>query len=792
MKKLILLLIMLLSLCAIFVGCTEDDEAELPPPNESDTLRVMVTENEGIEIKSQNPVDVTAGGTASFVVSLKSGYEFLSVSIGEYDVNTGVLRVPRVDKRMRVNFELLNLGYDTNASYIYIFNNTSGMDTSSVMSSMGVKAGTEITVKAGDMGRRFVGWSVGAPYVDGGYIVSEDREYTFRLSPDKVTDGMLDIYSNYTDSNIYYYDTNGATVDLNSYNMQTNGYYTARVEGNRVKVTLLDEYYSYAECASTFFDDGTFSRDGYVLKEYNTEPDGSGESYSLGSKFYIETKSARSVLYCIWEKVTPSEDFRYSTVTMPKPSAATYADRWYTEGVIIEGYTGVDKKVVIPEYINDLPVIAIKEGAFSYVPMNELVLSKNLQRVENNAFVGCMFLETVYFPNGLYEMYDEALDYASYDSLTNLIVNATVAPRNTTTTDGGFAVKLSRLLAAEDEKKIIVISGSSSYQGLATEYMQALFENEYTVINFGTTRPRPGLFYLEALSHYTDEDDVFVYAPENSAYMMGEKTLTWRFLYDLEGMNNLFRYVDISNYRDYFSSFTELNQTVIYTKKPLRYEDIVKNGYTSGGERVWTDKNGDYQHPNRSSYVGKASYVDTYYITYNERIKSTADGLWNDKDFQESNKDYTDKNNPTWTSINRPELVEQMNMAISKAKSSGASVYFGFAPADADKLVEEAKNTEWLLEYDRLILDLYSFDGILGSCMDYIFNHAYAYDCAFHVNDYGRTYRTYILYTHIAEKLGITKINGIYSVGLEFDGCLFESGSYDGRPVSGVDYLKGR
>ena len=74
-----------------------------------------------------------------------------------------------------------------------------------------------------------------------------------------------------------------------------------------------------------------------------------------------------------------------------------------------------------------------------------------------------------------------------------------MAPRYTNTGDGGFAVKLSRFLAARDEKKVVVISGSSTYQGLGTEYMESLFDGEYTVINFGTTRPRPGLFYLEAL-----------------------------------------------------------------------------------------------------------------------------------------------------------------------------------------------------------------------------------------------------------------------------------------------------
>ena len=783
MKRLIAILALLLLFITALVACTPEDDGDV-----TDTVRVMVTENDGITIQSENPIDIAIGETAEFAVKINTGYIFESVSIGEYDENTGKLTIPEVTRRTRVKFEMENLGYDTSKTYAYSFHDVSGRDTSSQRSSKSVLAGTRITVQARDMSKKFVGWSFGASYEDGGDIVSTDRTFVFRLSPDIVTAGKLDVYPNYTDSNIYYYDTNGGSIKLISRNMSKNDYYTAEVEGNRVKVTMLEKYYSYAECASTFWDDGTFYRTGYVLKEYNTKPDGTGEPYSLGSKFYTESEASSGVLYCIWEKETSPLDFDYESYTMEKPASAKYAPDWQESGVVIRDYLGEEDKVVIPERINGKPVIAISAGAFIDKTVKELVLPKTIQRIADSAFIGCSSLETVYFPNSIYELSDNIFDSATYENFTRLIVNATQAPRNTTTTDGGFAVKLCKLLRSEDEKKIIVISGSSSYQGLGTAYMEALFEGEYSVINFGTTRPRPGLFYLEALSHYTDEDDIFVYAPENSAFMMGEKKLTWRFLYDLEGMNNLFRYVDISNYKNYFSSFATLNQEAVTAKPELRYEQICENGYTSGGARVWTDANGDYQHPNRQYYVGKAGYVDTYFITYNERYKSINDFNWNDKENQEANKDYTDLTNPTWTSIDRPELVAQMNMAIGKAKASGAKVYFGFAPADADKLVDEAKNAEWLARYDALIDRLYDFDGSLGSCADYIFNHEYAYDCAFHVNDYGRTYRTYLLYTHICDKLGITDINGIYGVGTDFDGCLFEDGS-DGTPRYKVSYL---
>ena len=180
--------------------------------------------------------------------------------------------------------------------------------------------------------------------------------------------------------------------------------------------------------------------------------------------------------------------------------------------------------------------------------------------------------------------------------------------------------------------------------------------------------------------------------------------------------------------------------------------------------------------------MGAAKYVDTYFITYNNRVKSIKDIAWNDEAGQVANKDWQNPDNETWSSIDRPELVEMMNLIIGKAKESGARIYFGFAPADADKLIDEAKNIEWLEAYDKLISELYDFDGLLGSCADYIYNHKYAYDCAFHVNDYGRTYRTYQLYADICRAVGIQDINGILSCGTDFDGCLFENSS-DGTPI---------
>ena len=125
-----------------------------------------------------------------------------------------------------------------------------------------------------------------------------------------------------------------------------------------------------------------------------------------------------------------------------------------------------------------------------------------------------------------------------------------------------------------------------------------------------------------------------------------------------------------------------------------------------------------------------------------------------------------------------------MNRAITSVKSAGVKVYFGFCPVDADSLVDEADSLSWLLAYDRFILETYEFDGILGSSVDYIFDHKYFYDCAFHPNNYGRTYRTYRLYLDLADAIGIEDTYGYRELGTNFAGCLFETGS-EGEPIVG-------
>ncbi len=766
MKRFICIFILLFVLASA-VACAADD-----------SLPVMLSHGEGVTVLGQNPVRVTPGDDVTFQVELDDGYIFFSASDGKFDVDTGTLTVKNVSERMNISFYAEKVDFDTSKEAVFFLEGAAG-DSDNV-DGFNVKLGSSVTVRSNNFDSHFLGWSFGKRAEKGGKIVSTERSYDFRVTPDILSGGVLRVYANYSDASytVYRYDANGGTVNSGSDNLAENEYYTAAQNGNTVTVTLSEKYYSFAASASTFYDDGTFTNEGYVLREYNTAPDGSGEAYSIGSKFYAGNSDGIATLYCIWEKETPHTDFTVSDYNYPRPVKEAYAPDWHSDGVIIEKYNGDAKTVAIPEKIGGKYVIAIRSGAFENKSLDTLVLNRHIQKIEDGAFISCEGITTVYYPDGIYSISNAAFDEESYTSFKHLYVNASIAPRFCDTGDGAFAVKLSKLLETAKEPQIIVISGSSSLEGLGSEYLEALFSGDYAVVNFGTTRTTHGLIYLEAMQHFADSDDIIIYAPENSIYMMGEREMYWKTLRDLEPLNNFFRYIDISNYTNVFSAFADFNQNYKYMRGERKYEQFV-NCATS-------DKNGDYQRETREQY-DYPNYIDAYFVTMNERYKSRFEGQWNSLQNQINNKDYTDPNNITWCSITEPECVSMVNHAIAAAKSSGAKVWFGFCPVDFDSLVEPARSLEWLAAYDTLIAELYDFDAVLGESCDYIWNRKYFYDCAFHMNDYGRTYRTYQLYSDIARKLGITELAAIDSRGTSFDGCIFEK-TADGKPKFNVEF----
>ena len=770
-KLIILSFAVLMSLLVISCGGgTEEPEAKK-------TYKVMISYTEGATVFGTNPLTVEEGCDAVFDIEIADGYVYVSSEGAVYNYEDGTLTVKDVSKNVNIDLITEKVDYDTSATFVYVFRPDCTLDVSSTPPGMGIPAGTRIKLTAGDPTRVFLGWSLNYSIESGGNMLSREREYELTLTPDLTVGGVFTVYANYLQSNTLSYNANGGVINKNTPNMTARGYYSVSTGGAALNVEYFENYLNYFECGSSFYDDGTFTRDGYILKEYNTRPDGTGTSYSLGSKVPLTEDGYPTTLFCIWSPDTAHGDFEYKSIKLLRPVGEEYAPHWVENGIIITKYLGDDECVTIPETIDGMTVTAIDSGAFINKNMRELVMGRRIIEVRDGAFVGCDELETVYYPDGIYRISDEAFDEATYTNFKNFFVNATLAPRFVSADVGALSVKLSRLLASEDKNRIIFIGGSSLLQGLGTEYLEALLDGKYRVINYGTTRTTHGAMYLEAMHALAHEGDIVVYSPENSAYMYGERELYYKTFRDLEGMVNIYRYVDFRSYHGMFSSMSDLNRNYRYSRSPESYEAVCAHGELLLDRPTYraatTNKYGDFLKYERKEL--SSSYHDTYFITMNNRVKSRFEGGIYD-DSQIENKDYTDPNNVTWASIDDEYYTEIMNYAIARAKESGAAVYFGFCPVDEHALVSGADSLARLNAYNKLIDTIYDFDARLGSSVSYIFDHSYFYDCAFHTNDYGRVHRTYQVYLDLATILGIDDIKDMRDEGESFEGCLFEDG----------------
>ena len=610
-------------------------------------------------------------------------------------------------------------------------------------------------------------------------MVSRERSYSFVFDSTHLgAHETVEIYANYADSTEIRYDANGGVVNMASGNLSSSKYYTVTEENGGVLLKYSDAYYNRVGAASLFYDDGSFVRPGYVLKEFNTKADGSGVGYSLGSKFSMN--SAENTLYCIWAEDSAYADFEYYPINIAKPTGVTGAPHWQESGIIITSYSGNDTELVIPENINGNAVIAIAEGAFTNKSFTSLLLPRTLLMVEDGAFVGCSSLTTIYYPDSIYYIGNAAFDSSSWSGVKNFYVNATMAPRYANTLEGAFSIKLSHFLTSEGKNRIVVVAGSSTLLGLSSDYLEALLDGTYEVINFGTTRTTHGTMLLEAMGELATERDIVLYAPENSIYMFGEPTLYWKTLRDLESMYNVFRHIDISKYENVIGAFAELNagsgnngsadplKYGRYTRAATRYEDIIN--VTSLSRSL------DHVDQKCAGYIDEENYKDYYTLRLDNMARSTLEGLYNtDNTAAEADK---------WCDMTESKYVTLMNHAIDAAKSSGAKVYFAFAPIDADKLSDEAKAnvSAQTYNYDWLIINTYNFDDILGSSKNYIYNHQYFYNNAYHTNYYGKVWRTYDMYVDLASLLNLGSVKNYDAAGTDFDGCLFESAG-DNSPL---------
>ena len=806
MKKLIYFLILIFSSLFILASCGAGGDSGNTPDDPSDvgnmtevTVRVII-KGEGLTVE-KSVFTARDGDTLEIPISFSEGYTFKSASVpGEYDYERSVYIISPITLSIsRVEFEAKEIDRFDFRAYL-AEGDTVSIDNGSYAE------GVSVSATSGNTDATFIGWTFGKSFSDGGAIASSDKTFTFKISDEYSLDNStVWLYANYTTENVYYYDTNGGKVDPNSTNMTSTAYYTATVNGNIVQVTLGAKYFEVVGTASTFYDDATFTREGYVLVEYNTKPDGTGEGYNTGAKFDISSAEGIPTLYCIWQKEADQQSFTYREVSNTRPGSSLALPYWKTSGLQITEYVGNERVVAIPNKIGDQYVISIDSGAFKNKDVETVIFGRYVLEVKDGAFVNCDKIRTIYYSDGITYATDDFLDEASKKNFKELRINAVMPPKRTNDQWAGrFAIKLTRVMSSADTRRVIMFGGSSVYEGMSSTYMEALLNggegDEFSFINFGIVRHYTIMFYIDAIDHYTKEGDVVIMSPENHVRAMGDTTFDANSIGCAEGMYpSLMRYIDASQYTRIFTSLSEFNRNRA-AQAPTRYEELckVENGRSAGHNR-YGDQLADYNKRSiMRNQVGCVGYTDTYMITFNDRIKSNAAPNWTAEDA--STQDWKNPDNPTWCSFTELKYADQVNRMIREINATGAMTCFSYAPVDGTGVpgssfgvIPEVKANaaDWLSVYDALIRETYyEYDAYVGCAANYIFHHNYFFDSAYHLNNYGRALWTYQLYTDLCIELGIDDVNGYLECGTEFEGCMFESGVTDGKPTYKVDYIE--
>jgi len=395
-----------------------------------------------------------------------------------------------------------------------------------------VEENTVVTITAcPTSGYKFIGWTIGNTYLNGGSIVSYSSAYTFAIKSPIV------LYPNYLRENysLIKYDLNGGkTIDGS--------------EALFVEFVPTNHF-----CPNLIADNGTIYRDGHTLLEFTENQDGSGEAIPAGGMAKIPSTGILEV-YAQWSMWTDPSYFNYVTTS---------------SGIFITNYRGNADVVSIPENINGTVVKGISPSAFTDKNFDTLVIPRTLTSIDGGAFVNCTEFNTLYITDAFVSITDSA--FIDCKKFSNLRLNASLPPHNITHAEN-IGMRLEAILTRDENKPLMIfVGGSSCLYGINAELVEELLDYKYQVINCGTNAGGTGILYIEALSHYLKDGDVIINVPEYGANQMGGCEIVWRTFRATESCYNLFRHVDFSKFTGFFSAMSIYNANPV-TDADTRYD----------------------------------------------------------------------------------------------------------------------------------------------------------------------------------------------------------------------------
>ena len=463
--------------------------------------------------------------------------------------------------------------------------------------------------------------------------------------------------------------------------------------------TSLDTSFCLSEfkCPSTLPDKGYFTRDGYVLSEYNTKADGTGTAVSLGSK--IRSDSSTLTLYCIWLKTNEASDFTYSTGSE----------------ITITGYKGTAKDVVIPETIEGKKVTVIAENAFNGKSIETAFIPKTVKTVKAKAFVNCSSLTTiVFFDNVSFEesWFDPSSGVVSKcPNFKYVRVNAVYDMYNVGWITGTYC-KTDRLVWAADMQKFIIYGGSGSLYGFDCSQINEKIGEDYVVINMGANANTSAAFVFEGMQKYLNEGDIVLWDPEPGNNTLGDNTIGHRCIpFYVMGNYDFLKGIDISKHKGFF-------------------------GYLMNA--IQEKKNGSV-----CSFEMGNKTINCYGDATGKRVTQG-------KSFQYRFDYFTSRND-----------YSRMTYIIDELKKDGVQVWFSYAVMDENLKLNEWAHQGQTIEgvAEQYTADiLKNFDvTIISDFFDCTVPNEYFYDSEWHLTNEGAVLRTSKLLVDILaqfEKIG--------------------------------------
>ena len=432
-------------------------------------------------------------------------------------------------------------------------------------------------------------------------------------------------------------------------------------------------------------DDGTFKKDGYVLLGYSLDKDGKGELIRPGYRFQLPNEETEQNLYCVWVKETNASDFETASIG---------------GALKITAYKGSESTVYIPRQIGGKTVTAIADNAFAgNKALEEVHITSSILEVAPKAFANCQNLKTVTVYDNLNNISDASFTGCKVETVR---VCAGKTPRYTNNFET-YGIKYERIVKTKGEKRIIVLAGSSALYGIDTEYMESLFENDYTVINYGTNANQSIIFYLDAIAPYLTKDDVVVFSPEQygpfAYHTNGNPEMPSITLQGISTSYNLFENIDVSKYTKVFDAIGQ------YCVQSSRMQEL-----------SW------YDHSPRLDTMGDNA-------TLTSKMNSTDFVFGKNGSFRFNE------------SVIPEEFIPNLNRVIDKINKTEATLLFSYPPHNINNIEEDSKNEDAYDYYNKWIAKTVHCP-LISDIRNYIHYSEYFDNTDYHLNTIGREMHT--------------------------------------------------